>query len=121
MNFLSCNLRLFYLRSNLFYTLFLGDGVRSSDIIFPNPVDEIITLQMNATGTTLTNSSVTEKLKKSDIYEIKVLNEQGTVMKTQKANHLPLNIQTSNLPEGKYIFQVLNNGKSWNKQLLIKH
>jgi len=78
-------------------------------------------LQSSETGTTLTSSFVTEKLKKSDTYVVKILNEQGTPLKTQQTKQLPLNIQTHNLPNGKYIIQVVSNGKTWNKQLLIKH
>jgi hypothetical protein len=101
--------------------LFVGVGINEPYIIYPNPGDDNITLQTSEMETTLPSSSKTEKSKKSDTYLVKILNEQGTQMKTQQTKQLPLNIQTHSLPNGKYIIQVVTNGKSWNKQLLIKH
>lgn len=101
--------------------LFVSVGIYEPYIIYPNPGDDNITLQISETGTTLSSSYAKEKLKKSDSYEVKILNEQGTLMKAHQTKQLPLNIQTHSLPNGKYIIQVVTNGKTWNKQLLIKH
>jgi hypothetical protein len=101
--------------------LFVSVGIYEPYIVFPNPGDDNITLQINESASAPTNSAVPEKTKKSDVYAVKILNEQGNLMKTQQTKQLPLNIQTRNLPNGKYIIQVVTNGKAWNKQLLIKH
>lgn len=101
--------------------LYITSGSYDPYIIFPNPGDDNITLQASQTINSMKSASIKEKAVKSETFEIRILNEQGTSMKVQQTKQLPLNIPTGNLPNGKYIIQVVANGKTWNKQLLIKH
>jgi len=90
-------------------------------IIYPNPGDDNITLQANETSATFATSATVAKSSNSDSFDIKVFNEKGNLVKIDKAKSLPYTMHSRNIPEGKYIIQVTNNGKSWSKQLIIKH
>lgn len=100
---------------------YVGVGSYWPYIIFPNPGDEIIQLQLGQAETPLKSADTTKRNKKPETYDIKILNDNGILVKTMQKKKLPLTIKTSDLPDGKYILQVLNNRNLQSKQILIKH
>lgn len=100
---------------------YVGVGSYWPEVIYPNPADDKITLQMGEPVTTLSNPSVTGKTKKTATYEIQIWNEQGIRVKTIQTDQKQPVISTRDLPNGRYILHVVQDGKTTKQQFLIRH
>ena len=56
-----------------------------------------------------------------NIYDINIINTKNTIISQLKTSKPSIQINTSGLIEGLYIVQLLYNGKSYTKQLVIGH
>lgn len=95
--------------------LFVGVGSYETDMIFPNPGDDNVTLKVVDTVGSFESKSSFET------YDIQIWSESGNLVKSLKTNSKEQNITTKDLPNGKYFVNITRNGKTTRQQLLIKH
>lgn len=85
-----------------FSTTSIEEQLESQFNIYPNPFNEVLTIQNNE------NSSITYQL--SDVY--------GKVLTSETTKTLNLKLETSNYKSGIYFLTIIKNGKRFTKKLI---
>jgi len=89
-----------------------GDGYYMAS---PNPADRYIDIDVDQEKMTAEDSSPGSEC------VLKMVDKTGMVKYTDEFREFPYRINTSNLPEGPYIINLIREGKMFSIQVIIEH
>ncbi|HTN19156.1 MAG TPA: T9SS type A sorting domain-containing protein [Pelobium sp.] len=90
---------------------------------FPNPVKNELTVTYETLENQAVNDEAPVNKVQIPVFEIKLLDNKGLVLKSAKSegSKNSINISTEDIPDGTYFLHILNNGKSIKKQIIVQH
>ena len=97
----------------------------SLPIVFsPNPVSDILTIDLTQTDTDAFGAQTDTERSRSDraseIFDIRLLNSHGMIVRQQRTQARSIQFDVSNLPEGTYYLHIEHNGEIEMHQIIVQ-
>ena len=85
-------------------------------IASPNPVDNILTIDLTQATTNAFENQTTSEI----IFNVRLLNAQGMIVRQQRTQAATIQFDVSNLPEGTYYLQIEHGGEIEKHQIIVQ-
>jgi len=97
-----------------------------TSITHPNPADDILTIDLTQRKTeafearTDTSAPLSDRVRTSEVFNIRLLNAQGMIVRQQRTQANSIQFDVSNLPEGTYYLHIEHNGEIERHQIFVQ-
>jgi len=89
-----------------------GDGI----IAHPNPVSDVLTIDL----TQLETFEARTDVRASEVFNVRLLNAHGMIVRQQRTQAATIQFDVSNLPEGTYYLHIEHNGEIEKHQIIVQ-
>jgi len=105
--------------TTVYFTFFIGRGGAGNSFAYPNPVDDILTIDIDA----LAGQSATGAQRQALTFDVRFYDGQGNLLRQQKAKGGTVQFNVSNLPDGIYYLHIYDGVSSTPQmqQIVVQH
>jgi len=86
----------------------------------PNPVSDVLTIDLTETDTDAFGAQTDTERSRSEIFDIRLLNSHGMIVRQQRTQASSIQFDVSNLPEGTYYLHIEHNGEIEMHQIIVQ-
>ena len=106
--------------NTIYFTFYIANkGSAGNSLAYPNPVSDILSVDVDA----LAEQSAAVAQRQAPTYDIRLYDEQGNILRQQKAKSGTVQFNVSNLPDGIYYLHIYDsiNSIPVMQQIIVEH